>query len=56
MLWNMLYKRWVKRSDGNVQVELDISNYATKADLKGVTGINTSKLAARSGWLVWRVR
>ena len=49
ILWNILYKRWVKRSAGNVQVELDISNYAAKTDLKGVTGIDTSKLAAKSG-------
>ena len=25
----------------NVKVELDLSNYATKADLKNVTGIDT---------------
>ena len=24
---------------GNVKVELDLSNYATKADLKGATGL-----------------
>ena len=27
------------------KVELDLSNYATKSDLKGITGINTSKFA-----------
>ena len=30
---------------GNVKVELDLSNYATKTDLKGTTGIGTSNLA-----------
>ena len=28
-----------------VKVELDLSNYATKADLKNGTGANTSKFA-----------
>ena len=30
-----------------VKVELDLSNYATKADLKNATGINTSKFAEK---------
>ena len=30
---------------GNINVKVDFSNYATKADLKNVTGIDTSKLA-----------
>ena len=29
----------------NVKVELHLSNYATKADLKGATGVDTSNLA-----------
>ena len=29
-------------SEGRVKVELDLSNYATKADLKNATGFNTS--------------
>ena len=28
-----------------VEVELDLPNYATKADLKNATGVNTSKFA-----------
>ena len=28
---------------GRVKVELDLSNYATKADLKNATGVDTSK-------------
>ena len=28
---------------GNVKVELDLFNYATKAELKNATGIDTSK-------------
>ena len=29
----------------NVKVELDLSNYATKTDLKNVTGVDTSSFA-----------
>ena len=31
----------------NVKVELDLSNYATKADLKNATGIDTSSFAKK---------
>ena len=31
----------------NVKVELDLSSYATKTDLKNATGVVTSKLAAK---------
>ena len=34
-----------KSSGGRVKVELDLSNYATKADLKNATGVDKSKLA-----------
>ena len=36
------------RFGGNVKAELDLSNYATKTDVKGATGIDTSRLALRS--------
>ena len=36
-----------KPSGGRVKVELDLSNYATKADLKNATGGNTSKFAKK---------
>ena len=32
---------------GRVKVELDLCNYATKADLKNATGIDTSKFAKK---------
>ena len=32
---------------GRVKVELDLSNSATKADLKTVTGVDTSKFAKK---------
>ena len=33
---------------GNINVKIDLSNYATKSDLKNATGTDTSKLAAKS--------
>ena len=33
---------------GDIDIKVDLSNYATKADLKNATGIDTSKLAAKS--------
>ena len=32
---------------GNVKVELDLSSYATKAELKNATWVDTSRLAAK---------
>ena len=34
-----------KSSRGAVNVELDLSNYATKSDLKNITGVDTSVFA-----------
>ena len=36
-----------KSLQGRVKVELDLSNYATKADLKNATGVDTSKFAKK---------
>ena len=36
-----------KYEGGKVKVELDLSNYATKADLKNATGVDTSKFAKK---------
>ena len=36
-----------KSSGGKVKVELDLSNYATKSDLKNSTGVDTSKFAKK---------
>ena len=32
---------------GRVKIELDLSNYAKKADLKTATGVDTSKFAKK---------
>ena len=37
-----------KSLKGRVKVGLDLSNYATKTDLKNATGVDTSELAAKS--------
>ena len=37
-----------EHSSGNVKVELDLSNYATKADLTVVAGIDTFMLASKT--------
>ena len=37
----------LKSFGGRVEVELDLSNYATKADLKNAIGVDTSKLAKK---------
>ena len=37
-----------ERSGGNLEVELNLSHYATNADLKEATGINTSKPEAKT--------
>ena len=37
-----------KHFGGNVKVELDLFNYATKADLKGATPNDISNLAKKS--------
>ena len=54
----MLYSKYIKMSEyflkpyklfgGNISVKLDLSDYATKADLKSAMGVNASKLATNS--------
>ena len=36
-----------KSSRGRMKVELDLANYATKADLKNPTGVDTSIFAKK---------
>ena len=45
---NQYFSKQYGRSDGNVRVQSDLSNYATKADLKGALGIDTSTLASKT--------
>ena len=36
-----------------VKVELDLSNYTTKADLKNTTGVDTSNFAEKTDLAKW---
>ena len=36
-----------ERFGADINVKVDLSNYATKADLKNAIGVDTSKLAAK---------
>ena len=42
------FPKLYKTFGGNVKAGLDLSNYATKADLKGATDVETSNLAVKS--------
>ena len=42
------FPKTYKTFGGNINITDDLSNYSTKADLKKLTGVNTSKLAAKS--------
>ena len=42
-----MFPELYEHSDGNVKVEFDLSDYATKADLKGALGIDTSMLVSK---------
>ena len=37
-----------KSAGTNMKVELDLSNYATKVDLKNATGVDTSSFAKKN--------
>ena len=41
-----------ERYSGNAKVELDLHNYAPKANLKGATDVDTSNLAAKSDLVI----
>ena len=44
----MSYYPLYKSSSNNVKVELDLTNYATKADLKNITHVDVSSFASKS--------
>ena len=41
-----------KSLEGRVKVELDLSNYAAKSDLKNATGIDSSSFAKKVDYLI----
>ena len=44
----MSYYPPYKRSSNNVKVELDLTNYATKTDLKSITHVDVSSFASKT--------
>ena len=40
----------------DINVKVDLPNYALKADLKNTTGIDTSKLAPKSYLIGWKAK
>ena len=53
---NQQFPEPYKHSGGNVRFELDLSNYATKFDLKGATGIDTSTLISNQISFTYKTR
>ena len=47
MTYNIQIYDWNRSFGGNIKVDLDLSSYATKAELKNSTGVDTSKVAAK---------
>ena len=45
----------LKYLEGREKVELDLSNYATKTDLKNATAADTSSFANKSGLSNWKM-
>ena len=45
---NQYFLKPYEPSEGGINVKVNLSNYATKADFKNATGIDTSKLALNS--------
>ena len=45
---NWYFPRRYRSSERNVKVELDLSSYPTKVELKNATGVGAYKLAAKS--------
>ena len=48
MTYNIQIYDWNRSFGGNIKVDLDLSSYTTKAELKNSTGADTSKVAAKS--------
>ena len=46
--YKMSYYPPYKSSSNNVRVELDLTNYATKTDLKNITHVDVSSFASKT--------
>ena len=47
-MYKMSYYPPYKSSSNNVKVELDLTNYATKTDLKNITHVDVSRFASKT--------
>ena len=54
-MWFLLYKKWaniflnhMNHFGGNINVKVDLSNYATKKDIKNISHTDTSSFALKS--------
>ena len=47
-MYEMSYYPPYKSSSNNIKVELDLSNYATKNDLKNITHVDVSSFASKT--------
>ena len=45
---SQLFPKQYEPFGGDINIKADFSNYTTESDFKNATGINTSKLAAKS--------
>ena len=45
---NQYFPRLFRNFRGNINVKVDLSNYATKTDLKNVTHVDTSSFALKT--------
>ena len=48
LYYKMSYYPPYKSSGNNVKVELDLTNYATKTDLKNITHVDASSFASKT--------
>ena len=52
----MSYYPPYKSSSNNVKVELDLTNYATKTDLKNITHVDVSSFASKTNLAVLKLK
>ena len=47
-MWSQYFPKSFRSFEGNINVKVDLSNYATKTDLKNVTPVDTSGFALKT--------
>ena len=46
--WNFIVEKWAKQFGRNINVKVDLSNYATKSDIKNISHVDTSSFALKT--------